>query len=107
MPDGQPGNGNDRSSADGRGAGTQAQVSGQSLVTKQLSFVLPEQLPHRVLPARAAACLPLQWATKKLPATAAPIPGKAGTRAASVDTGWVGGRCLGLPQSLELPPLSA
>lgn len=58
-PDGQPGNGNDRSSTDGHGAGTQAQVSGQSLIMKRLSFVLPAQLPDGVLPARAAPCLPL------------------------------------------------
>lgn len=74
-PDGQPGNGNDQSSADSHSAGTRAQVSGQSLVTKNLSFVLPEQLPDGVLPTRAAPCLPLLWATKKFPAAAAPIPG--------------------------------
>lgn len=55
MPDGRPGNGNDRSSADGCDAGTVAQVSGQSPVTKHLSFVLPEQLPDSVLPARAGS----------------------------------------------------
>lgn len=104
-PDGQPGNGNDRSSADGCGAGTQAQVSGQSLVTKRFSFVWPEQLPDGVLPARAAPCLPLQWATIKFPATASPVPGEAGARAAG--TGVAGGGCLGLSPSLELPSLLA
>ena len=107
MPDGQPGNGNDQSSADGRGAGTRAQVSGQSLVTKHLSFVLPEQLPDSVLPARAAPCLPLQWVTKSFPATAAPIPAEAGAGAAGAGTSLVGGGCLGLSPPLELSSLLA
>lgn len=61
------------------------------MIMNQLSFVLPGQ---------AAPCLPLQWATRKIPATAVPIPGKAEAR---VTGGWVGEGCVGLSPSLEPP----